>query len=104
MLSGLQGVGVGGVLTVGASEHLHPQADVTAGVPVQRDEAQETSLQRVEQLVLDRALRVDVPDKPLQERGADGEQVSSTSARKHFSNTTEARPQPNQNKTATRQG
>lgn len=72
------------LLTVGASEHLHPQAHIPAGVPVKRDEAQETSLHRVGQLVLDHALWIDIPDKSLQEQEHDGEQVSLILGLKHF--------------------
>lgn len=57
------------LLTVGAAVHLHSEAHPAAGVPVARDEAQETCSHWVGQLVLDDGLRIRIPDKSLREQG-----------------------------------
>lgn len=63
-------------LTVGAAEHLQPQAHPAAGVPVEGDEAQEARPHRVGEPVLDHGLRIDVADKSLQEhRGGDKDEA-----------------------------
>ena len=55
-------------LTVGAAVHLHPETQPAAGVPVQRDETQETGSHRVGQLVLDDSLRIHVPHERLRDQ------------------------------------
>lgn len=53
------------LLTVGAAVRLHSEAHPAAGVPVARDEAQETSSHGVGQLVLHHGLRIHVPHESL---------------------------------------
>lgn len=53
------------LLTVGAAVHFHSQAHPARGVPVERDEAQETGPHWLRQLVLDNGLGIHIPNKPL---------------------------------------
>lgn len=64
-------------LTVRAAEDLNPQPDPPTSIPLQGDEAQEPSLHRVQQLVVNHTVSIAVPWENLEGQKSLGETFSS---------------------------